>query len=147
MLFGSHLSAGVIGNQPTASSQSCSRRTLGSGPSTHIMPENTNNEVARKQKQHQTRRRKIGQADQLPGPNRSVASVGLDSECIRQLLDVVAYYHVYDANELRALCFSIWVTCQPCQDQGRPTSFDTRSGDAEQPWADGCIPSSPEQFA
>ena len=55
--------------QPTHGKQPflLKKGTLGSGPSTHSMPENANKKAARTQRQRQTQRRKLGQADQLPG--------------------------------------------------------------------------------
>ena len=55
--------------QPTHGKQPIllKKGTLGRGPRTHSMPVKPKKKAARKQTQRQTQRRKLGQADQLPG--------------------------------------------------------------------------------
>jgi hypothetical protein len=58
----------------------------------------------------------------------------------------VAYYRAYDENELRAVCFSIWSHFNLAQTRDILRALTQARTDAEQPWADGCISSSSEQF-
>ena len=85
------------------------------------------------------------------GPNAHTMPVGLDSECMIELLGL-AHFNKYDRNELIAVCYAMWPHFNPDKTK-RYLRSGTRAREvATQPWsdewADECATyaSSPEQF-